>query len=465
MLIDVRQIRNGLAMYNDVQNLRGVDGANYVLTEFLKGDEVTQYNVNEYLGVLKAAVEALGGTGTGSLGDLEAQIAVINDTPIKDIVKITTTVDVDALGGASLAIAEVDVDGNIPGVPSVDTTRVYGVYFTGSDAVENKPLRDENGDQITYDFATGVLTGAPHTRSTVTDPATQEVTLVFTPMAEGSYDVKLFPVGTFTFASLPPAYLLDNNEMKLIAYSEVIDEIILGLAQNDELISQIQALVTEEAIIAVLEDITSALEGRIEANEEDIALLNSDDLTVGSVAYAVKTAQDTLQGNIDDVVEDLGLLDGRVETLEGKVETLEGDHLVAGSVDFKIAAAQTILQGEIDDLEEVVITNDIASQNADLDLGYDIALINAVTDVVDDSSTTLEQEDFVLSEVPNATPVVMFVNGVRYKETAHFTVDRVLKTLTWTYTDASEGFDMAAGFDISIKYKTTAAVAPVEYVV
>ena len=63
-----------------------------------------------------------------------------------------------------------------------------------------------------------------------------------------------------------------------------------------------------------------------------------------------------------------------------------------------------------------------------------------------------------MAETPNATPVVVKINGISYSEGDEFTVDRVNKKVVWTYTAANGGFDLVTGMKLEVVYKTTASV-------
>ena len=91
------------------------------------------------------------------------------------------------------------------------------------------------------------------------------------------------------------------------------------------------------------------------------------------------------------------------------------------------------------------------------------------------------QIDFRLREIPDKKPVILWINGVRYIENKHFTVDRnrtvivgdtkqvvAAPQLTWTFTDAKGGFNLYKEdeFDIEAQYNVrteVAAISPLPY--
>ena len=87
-------------------------------------------------------------------------------------------------------------------------------------------------------------------------------------------------------------------------------------------------------------------------------------------------------------------------------------------------------------------------------------MINAVTPVKETLVATEGQVEFILAETPNTSEVEVKVNGILYDENAHYTVNRAEKKITWTYTQAAQGFDMGEGFDVVVKFKKTAEVVP-----
>lgn len=75
-----------------------------------------------------------------------------------------------------------------------------------------------------------------------------------------------------------------------------------------------------------------------------------------------------------------------------------------------------------------------------------------ITDVY--PSVTQGQTVFPLNQVPNSSVINFLVNGVTYKEgKGYFTINRSTRQLTWTFTEASGGFDIEPEFEISAVYE------------
>ena len=62
--------------------------------------------------------------------------------------------------------------------------------------------------------------------------------------------------------------------------------------------------------------------------------------------------------------------------------------------------------------------------------------------VEDSIAVTAPTTTFTLTKKPNDRKVKMIINHLVYNETEDFTVDRATKTLTWTATEANNGFDI-----------------------
>lgn len=152
-----------------------------------------------------------------------------------------------------------------------------------------------------------------------------------------------------------------------------------------------------------------------------------------------------------------------------------------------IAATEGITkQAETDKLD--AFNHDVDIQNQLADVAYEVdQLVNLhvkqdrldalkIT-VTDDAPQTV----FDLSKVPSKKLVVLWINGVRYLENIHFTVDRDRKVsvgtsgrekaapqLTWTFTAEKGGFDITKddGFDLIAQYdlvSTKSSVVPMPY--
>jgi hypothetical protein len=471
-LIHLSQINGGLTLKAAIEALQASYPADHVTTRISKGEGANEsYNVEELLLLLKTIVDTQLGNSEGSVAErleilkteLQNNIDAINNREVKDRVKVAGTID--AAGTMTLA--------DYSGVTALDKAIDYIVYYEN-----NKPVRDADGKNVTYNFGTGILSDTPHVRqvSVVAKGIAKEPVPVgadkrtfdlvninikqgtLTPYhkdAEGNYKVidpsefyintvsgkvlfkadqieeifvdyqyeiselsfvslvgaasiKLFPIGTFKFAQLPREYLLDNTELNLIAYSEVIDELVLSLASDKELVDHIISLIGTEAVQNAIISMTEALQKRVSA--------------------------------------------------------LEGVALNLGQA-YKDADAI---------LDKKFIEKDIDRQNDIMDVNNRIDEMKSTTPKTDEFVALSDQTAFELSAIPAAKLVKLRVNCIEYVEGKHFTVDRAAlretdpdvfvaaPTLTWTFTAAANGFNMVAGMDIEACYEVKAVVtAPV----
>ena len=88
--------------------------------------------------------------------------------------------------------------------------------------------------------------------------------------------------------------------------------------------------------------------------------------------------------------------------------------------------------------------NDLVSKLGDVNSRI-TALQNTVfpvKDSIDLTKLTASEVNFTLANEPNAQKVELNINGIIYEEDDAFTVARPTKTLTWTFDNASGGFDI-----------------------
>ena len=102
--------------------------------------------------------------------------------------------------------------------------------------------------------------------------------------------------------------------------------------------------------------------------------------------------------------------------------------------------------------------NDLVSKLGDVNSRI-TALQNTVfpvKDSIDLTRLTASEVNFTLANEPNAQKVELNINGIIYEEDDVFTVARPAKTLTWTFDNASGGFDIDKDLadHITAKYYT-----------
>lgn len=461
-LIALEQIQGAVAIRTDVNALQHSYDAYKVLTD-IAGGTAGNYTVNELLTSLKTVVDAqLGTSGAGSVDsriqaakdDLQGKINTINATPIKDRVRVTGKIQ-----PSGTVAFDADV---VTAVPGIDTSKVYNLYYA-----DNSPVLDASGKNLTYDFTTNTASGIP----SVVDPADADPTdgVGYVPISAVK-DIKVFPIGQFTFEQLPADYLLDNEELNTAVYQDALNGIAVDLSHNQALIDHVAALVGTQTVQNQIKTITDALNTRLTATEDRLNLLQSDATVAGSVAEQVKTAKDALQTAIDANKADA---DTQISNLNTTLTNTIANN--KADIEGKLAAEVTARQSDIANeaaarlsadsaINTTMEANRKAAYNADQDRRFDVATINSVKDVSDSITAANGQTIFPLSEVPNDTKVYAIVNSLRYEEDVDFTINRAGKSANWTFTAAAGGFDMVAGYSVVFVYKKTDAVAAPAYI-
>jgi hypothetical protein len=486
-------------MRTDVNALQASYDANKVLTSVANGTG-GNYTANDLFIALTNVIDTqLGGltAGGGSVSasitavqdELQAKIDAINNTVFQDRVKLTGTL-------SPTGVLTIDPST----VPGLDNTQAYDVYYLSNDAVE-----DGTGQALTYNFATQTCSGIP----SIVNPNNTSGVVSYQAIA-APVQVKVFPVGSFTFSSLQPDFLLNNEELNLVVYQDAIDQIVTDLSANANLVNQIMALVGTQTVQNQIQIITNALAARVSVLEADMALVQGSAATTGSIAQQVKTASDALTAalntevsraesaelaltntvaanavsattslnneiqNRTDVVANEAAARQAADTAEANAriavisqEISDRTAAVNAEAAARLAADNTETAARIaadNAISATVEANRKTAYDADQDRQVAIAQINAVSDVADVIVAVDNQVAFTMSQVANTTLVQLFINGVRYSEGPYFTVDRVNKIATWVFTGANGGFDIVAGYDVQLVYKQTAAVAAPAYI-
>jgi hypothetical protein len=174
-------------------------------------------------------------TINGSLTTLSNSLTSLQNKSIKDVVRVVYSATFDS----SLQEWSASTLDTITGL----TQKSYPVYL-----LDNRPVLKANGEQLYYDTSNGTFNGVP----SVLDMANStESSKAYTPITT-DFDFKIFPEGTWTLSTLPESALLDNQELSLIAYETALQNVVISLAKDRQLITQIQNLVGETAIATQL---------------------------------------------------------------------------------------------------------------------------------------------------------------------------------------------------------------------
>ena len=409
-LLDLRQIKGGLKLQQNVTNLLTSYAASKVITSVNKalgpnGEEYGVYNTDELLTELKSTMdEVINGSNGISLTSLNDAIQGINNKAIKDIVKVRLsatyedgdpgTYEIEALDGFTTSM-----------IPKIKTTTELLVYLD-----DNTAVFDENGHQLTYDFYSNEFSGIPSVLDIEASKLAQDNELVYKPLQD-DFVFKVFPQGEFTLSTLPADFMLDNGELQLVAYDITINKIIVELSKDADLMAAVQAAVTDEAINAKITAIFNTVLQRVNALEENS--LNSDDIatTIRSQTNAVDTKVAS-----EKAVADALAAFSRFDELNSKITQIRE----------RLSGVETLM---LPVKESFAVTG------------------------------TSEVSSFTLTQVPNNMEVQININGFTYLENNQFTVDRTTPEITWNKVDAGFAITGEITDEVNVYYHVGTAVS------
>lgn len=389
------QIQGGVELRADVDTLKTSYDAAKVITTTSKGEDGGTYNADELLTKIQTDITSLDSKTQQAIKDA---VDAVKNKVVKDVVRIQVEATYSAGDGEGSYNVQLPEDFDTK-VPSANKETPVPVY-----ELDNTAVIDETGNQITINLTDGTLSGYP---CEVDEAASAGGTTVYKKRTE-SFDIKFFPVGTFTLDTLSEDYMLDNQELQLLSYDQAINKIITDLAQDQSLIDKISKLVGEEAVAEQIAEKTAELQSQIDTlnttveghttSLADIAPyvnkdngLNANNKKVVNVAdgevsdasvdavngkqlYAAKaelntaleeknTAMDTRMLVVEGYAKEAGLdaqnkkvinvVDG--EIAEGNKEAVNGGQLY--TVKTTLEAADTAIQESVTTLEENVTTN------------------------------------------------------------------------------------------------------------
>lgn len=244
------QIQGGVELRADVDTLKTSYDAAKVITTTSKGGDGGTYNADELLTKIQTDITSL---DSKTQEAIKTAVDAIKNKVVKDVVRIQVEATYsagDGEGSYSVTLPE-DFDTKVPSANKETPVSVY--------ELDNTAVIDETGNQITINLTDGTLSGYP---CEVDEAASAGGTTVYKKRTE-SFDIKFFPVGTFTLDTLSEDYMLDNQELQLLSYDQAINKIITNLAQDQSLIDKISALVGEEAVAEQIKEKTDALQNQI----------------------------------------------------------------------------------------------------------------------------------------------------------------------------------------------------------
>lgn len=245
------QIQGGVELRADVDTLKTSYDASKVITTTSKGEDGGTYNADELLTKIQTDITSLDSKTQQAIKDA---VDAVKNKVVKDVVRIQVEATYSAGDGEGSYNVQLPEDFDTK-VPSANKETPVPVY-----ELDNNAVIDETGAQITINLTDGTLSGYP---CEVDEAASAGGTTVYKKRTE-SFDIKFFPVGTFTLDTLSEDYMLDNQELQLLSYDQAINKIITNLAQDQSLIDKISTLVGEEAVAEQIKKKTDALQNQID---------------------------------------------------------------------------------------------------------------------------------------------------------------------------------------------------------
>lgn len=245
------QIQGGVELRADVDTLKTSYDAAKVITTTSKGEDGGTYNADELLTKIQTDITSLDSKTQQAIKDA---VDAVKNKVVKDVVRIQVEATYSAGDGEGSYNVQLPEDFDTK-VPSANKETPIPVY-----ELDNTAVIDETGNQITINLTDGTLSGYP---CEVDEAASAGGTTVYKKRTE-SFDIKFFPVGTFTLDTLSEDYMLDNQELQLLSYDQAINKIITNLAQDQSLIDKISALIGEEAVAEQIKEKTDALQNQID---------------------------------------------------------------------------------------------------------------------------------------------------------------------------------------------------------
>ena len=383
------QIQGGVELRADVDTLKTSYDAAKVITTTSKGEDGGTYNADELLTKIQTDITSL---DSKTQEAIKTAVDAIKNKVVKDVVRIQVEATYSAGDGEGSYNVQLPEDFDTK-VPSANKETPVPVY-----ELDNNAVIDETGNQITINLTDGTLSGYP---CEVDEAASAGGTTVYKKRTE-SFDIKFFPVGTFTLDTLSEDYMLDNQELQLLSYDQAINKIITNLAQDQSLIDKISALVGEEAVAEQIKKKTDALQDQIDTLNGTVS---GHTTSLADIATYVNK-DSGLNANSKKVVN---VLDGDVS--DSSTDAINGKQLFAtkteltSSIEAKDSAMNTrmvavegyVKAGGLDANNKKVINvadGEIAADNKEAINGGQLYTVKTTLEAADtaiqESVTTLE---------------------------------------------------------------------------
>ena len=384
------QIQGGVELRADVDTLKTSYDASKVITTTSKGEDGGTYNADELLTKIQTDITSL---DSKTQEAIKTAVDAIKNKVVKDVVRIQVEATYSAGDGEGSYNVQLPEDFDTK-VPSANKETPVPVY-----ELDNNAVIDETGAQITINLTDGTLSGYP---CEVDEAASAGGTTVYKKRTE-SFDIKFFPVGTFTLDTLSEDYMLDNQELQLLSYDQAINKIITNLAQDQSLIDKISALVGEEAVAEQIKEKTDALQNQIDTlngtvsghttSLADIATYVNKDSGLNANS---KKVVNVLDGDVSDSSTDA--VNGK-QLFATKTELTSSIEAKDSAMNTRMVAVEGYVKAEGLDANNKKVINvadgEIAADNKEAINGRQLYTVKTTLEAADtaiqESVTTLEE--------------------------------------------------------------------------
>lgn len=384
------QIQGGVELRADVDTLKTSYDASKVITTTSKGEGGGTYNADELLTKIQTDITSLDSKTQQAIKDA---VDAVKNKVVKDVVRIQVEATYSAGDGEGSYNVQLPENFDTK-VPSANKETPVPVY-----ELDNNAVIDETGAQITINLTDGTLSGYP---CEVDEAASAGGTTVYKKRTE-SFDIKFFPVGTFTLDTLSEDYMLDNQELQLLSYDQAINKIITNLAQDQSLIDKISALVGEEAVAEQIKEKTDALQNQIDTlngtvsghttSLADIATYVNKDSGLNANS---KKVVNVLDGDVSDSSTDA--INGK-QLFATKTELTSSIEAKDSAMNTRMVAVEGYVKAEGLDANNKKVINvadgEIAADNKEAINGGQLYTVKTTLEAADtsiqESVTTLEE--------------------------------------------------------------------------
>lgn len=217
-------------------------------------------------------------------------------------------------------------------------------------------------------------------------------------------------------------------------------------------------LILHKATVATSSDL-EALAGRVYANEQDIATINGDENTSGSIAHAVAEARAALLGTATTYTTL-----GAIETALLAIETVANR---ADTTSAANASAITTIQGDIvsmtEDIGDLQDAVDILNGDSTVEGSVDKKVALAIAQIVANAPSSLDDlEEIATWITQHGTDAAGMLNRIVANETAITNIQGDIVSMTDDIDDLSDAVEVLNGNSNtpgSVAYQIAAAIA------